>query len=47
MLLAIIGIIDHHAIENGSVEVYPSEFTVEFNSESVPDLETTPIKSID
>ena len=31
----------------GSVEFHPSEFPVEFNSESVPDPETTPIKSID
>ena len=34
-------------IDNYDVEVHPSEFTVEFNSESVPDLDTTPIKSID
>ena len=35
------------AIDNGGVEVHSSEFPFEFNSEFVPDLYTTPIKSID
>ena len=34
-------------ISNGDVEVQPSEFPIEYNSESVPDPYTTPIKSID
>ena len=37
---------NHHAIDNSDVEVHPSDFSVEFNSESDPDLDTTPIKSI-
>ena len=41
------GRLNHHSIDNGDVEVHPSEFPVEFNSESVPDPDTTPIKSID
>ena len=41
------GRLNHHAIDNGDVEVHPSEFPVEFISEFVPDLDTTPIKSID
>ena len=36
----IMGRPNHHAIDNGDVGVYPSEFPVEFNSESVPDPET-------
>ena len=43
----IIGIFNHHVIDNGDVEVHPSESPVEYNSESVPDKYTTPIKSID
>ena len=38
---------NHHEIGNGDVEVHPSYFTVEFNSESVPDPYNTPIKLID
>ena len=41
------GILNHRAIDNGNVDVHPSEFPVEFNSEYVPDLDTTMIKSID
>ena len=44
---AIMGRLNHHAIDNGDVKVPTSEFPVEFNSESVPDSDTTPIKSID
>ena len=35
------------AIDNVDVEVHPSDFRVEFNSESVQDPDTTLIKSID
>ena len=38
------GKINHHAINNGDIT---SEFLVESNYESVPDTDTTPIKSID
>ena len=39
--------LNHHVIDHFDVEVYPSDFPVEPNSESVPDLDTTVIKSID
>ena len=39
--------INHHAIDNGNVKIPTSKFPVESNSESVPDTDTTPIKSID
>ena len=41
------GILNYHAMNNGDVEVHPSEFPVESNPESVTDPYTTPIKSID
>ena len=36
---------NHNFVDNGDVEVQPSEFPVEFNSESVSYTDTTPIKS--
>ena len=47
MVLDITGRINHHAIDNGDVEVHPSEYPFEYTSESVPYPETTLIKSID
>ena len=47
MVLDIPGIINHHVIDNGDVKVHTSDYPVEFNSESVPDPDTTLIKSID
>ena len=41
------GRLNHHEIDNGFAEVQYSEFPVEFNFESVPYPDTTPIKSID
>ena len=41
------GRMNHHNIDNGDVEVHPWYFPVESNSESVPDPDTNPIKSID
>ena len=41
------GVLNHRAIDNGDVEVHPSEFSVESNSESVSDPDTSPINSID
>ena len=41
------GILNHHAIDHCGVEVNPSKFLVEYNSESVPYPYTTPIKLID
>ena len=40
------GNLNHHAIYNGDVKIPTSEFLVESNYESVPDTDTTPIKSI-
>ena len=37
--------LDHHDIDDGDVEVYPSEYPFESNYESVTDLDTTPTKS--
>ena len=47
VLSDIMGRLYHNAIDNSDVEVHPSDFPVEFNSKSVPDPDTTPIKSID
>ena len=41
------GRLNNHAIDNGDVEVNPSDFPVESNYEYVPYPDTTPIKSID
>ena len=41
------GRVNNYAIDNGDVEVHPSEFPDESHSESVPYPYTTPIKSID
>ena len=41
------GRLNHHAIDNVDVKVPTSESPVESNSESVPDPDTNPIKSID
>ena len=41
------GKFNNHAIDNCDVKVHTSDFTVDFNSESVPDPDTTTIKSID
>ena len=43
---AIMGRMNHYAIDNGDVEGKPSEFPVELNYESVPDPSINPIKSI-
>ena len=41
------GRLNYHSIDNGYVKFHNSEFPVEFNSESVPDPDTTSIKLID
>ena len=43
---AIMGRLNHHVLDNGDFEVQSSELSVEYSSESVPDPDTTPIKSI-
>ena len=40
---AIMGRLNHHDIDGGDVEVQPSEFPVEYNSEYVTDTDTTPL----
>ena len=42
----IMGWFNHHTIDNDDFEVHPSEFPIEYNSEYVPDPDTTPIKTI-
>ena len=43
---AIMGRLNHHSIDNGDVKLSPLYFQVEFNYESIPDPDTTSIKSI-
>ena len=47
MVSAIIVRFNHHAIDNGDVEVHSSKFPVEFNSEYITYPDINPIKSID
>ena len=47
MVSDIMGILNHHYIDNRDFEVHPSEFPFESNYESILDSDTTPIKSID
>ena len=41
------GILNHHAVDNGNVEVYPLEYPFEYTSDSVTDTYTTQTKSMD
>ena len=41
------GKLNHHSIDNGDVKIPISDVPVESNYDSVPDPDTTPIKSID
>ena len=47
LVSAIMGRLNHHAIDKGNVEVHPSYFSVESNYESIPYPDTNLIKSID
>ena len=47
VISAIMGKLNHHAIDNGDVKIPTPEFPVESNSESVTYPETNPIQSID
>ena len=40
------GKLNHHAIDNGDVDVHTSEFPLVYNSESIPDTDTNPTKSL-
>ena len=44
---AIMGRLSHHAVDNGNLEVYPSYHPSEYPSDSVPEPDSTTIKSID
>ena len=44
MVLATTGRINYHSIENGDVEVYPTEYTCESTYEYVPYPDNTTIK---
>ena len=41
------GKLNHHSINNGDIQITTSDVPVESNYDSVPDPDTTPIKSID
>ena len=43
----IMGKLNNNYVDNGDVEVQPSEYPFELTSEFVPDPDTTPITSID
>ena len=43
IISAIMGKINHHAIDNGDVKILTSDFPAKYNYESVPDPDTTPI----
>ena len=47
VISAIMGKLNHHAIDNEDVKIPTSEVPFESNYDSVPDPYTTPIKSID
>ena len=47
VILAIMGKLNHNSIDNGDVNIPNSDVPVESNYDSVPDIDTTPIKSID
>ena len=46
MVSYIMGRLNHHAVDNDDVKFYPSDNPLEYPSDSVPDPENTPIKSI-
>ena len=47
MVSSTVGRINHHEINNGDVEVHPSEYPFESTFESVPDTDTNPTRAID
>ena len=38
---------NHHVVDNGYIEVYPSDYPILSTSDSVPYTDITPIKKID
>ena len=44
MVLDIMGRLNHHDIYNGDVEVYPSDYPLEYAYDSITDPDTTPKK---
>ena len=47
MVLDIMWRLNYNYIDNGNVEVYPSEYILEFNADSIPDPVFPLIKLID
>ena len=47
VVLNIMGRLNYHAVDNGYVEAYTSDYPLEYASEYVQEPDTTPIKSID
>ena len=47
VVLDIMGRLNHHVIDNGNVEVHPSEYPFEYTYGYVTDMDTTMIKSMD
>ena len=47
MVLDIMGRLNHHDIYNGDVEVYPSDYPLEYAYDSITDPDTNPTNSID
>ena len=47
MVLVIAGIISHRAILNGDIEVYTSDYPLEYTYDYITDLDNSPSKSID
>ena len=47
MVLDIMGRVTYHSIDNGNVDIYPSEYPFESSSEYVLDTDTILINSID
>ena len=46
MVSPITGILNHHAVDNGNVELYPPDYPLGYLSDSVPDIDNTPIMFI-
>ena len=47
MVLAIMERLNNRAVDNDDVEVYPSDYPLEYSSDYISKLDNTPIKSID
>ena len=43
----ITGRLNHHAVDNGDLDIYPTDYALKYGYDSVPEPYNTPIKSID